>query len=85
MQVLQRIRRTQQWIATGCIISTATASLIAETKIQPLKDYLDLKETQIISAVAVFEYSVHKKLHNPLATHRLIHTTRSSHNAVLRV
>ena len=42
-------------IATGCTRSTPTAHLHAETKVLPLKDYLELRGTQIFSAAAAPE------------------------------
>ena len=45
MQVLQRTQNSALRIATGCTRSTPTAHLHAETKVLPLKDYLELRGT----------------------------------------
>ena len=84
MQVLQRTQNSALQIATGCTRSTPTARLYAETKVLPLKDYLELRGTQIFSAVAASEHPLHKGIYNPVGTGKHIHTTPSSHNTVLR-
>ena len=43
MQVLHRTQNSASRIATGCTRSTPTAHLHAETKVFPLKDYLEIK------------------------------------------
>ena len=83
MQVLQRTQNSALRIATGCTRSTPTAHLHAETKVLPLKDYLELRGTQIFSAVAAPEH-LHEGLYNPVGTRRHIHTTPSSHYTALR-
>ena len=50
----------------------------------PLKDYLELRGTQIFSAAATLEHSLHEGLYNPVGTRRHIHTTPSSHYTALR-
>ena len=69
-------------IATGCTRSTPTAH--AETRVLPLKDYLELGGTQIFSAAAAPEHPLHEGLYNPVDTRRHIHITPSSHYTALR-
>ena len=47
MQVMQRTQNFALRIATDCTRSTPTAHLHAETRVLPLKDYLELRGTQI--------------------------------------
>ena len=84
MQVLQRTQNSALRIATGCTRSTPTAHLHAETKVLPLKDYLELRGTQIFSAAAAPDHPLHEGLYNPVGTRRHIHTTPSSHYTALR-
>ena len=84
MQVLQRTQNSALRIATGCTRSTPTAHLHAETKVLPLKDYLELRGTQIFSAAAAPEQPLREGLYNPVGTRRHIHTTPSSHYTALR-
>ena len=84
MQVLQRTQNSALRIATSCTRSTPTAHLHAETKVLPLKDYLELRGTQIFSTAAAPEHPLHEGLYNPLGTRRHIHTTPSSHYTALR-
>ena len=77
MQELQRTQNSALRIATGCTRSTPTAYLHAETKVLPLKDYLELRGTQIFSAAAAPEHPLHEGLYNPVGTRRHIHTTPS--------
>ena len=84
MQVLQRTQNSALRIATGCTRSTPTAHLHAETKVLPLKDYLELRGTQIFSTAAAPEHPLHEGLYNSVGTRRHIHTTPSSHYTALR-
>ena len=84
MQVLQRTQNSALRIATGCTRSTPTAHLHAETKVLPLKDYLELRGTQIFSAAAAPEYPLHEGLYNPVGRRRHSHTTPSSQYTALR-
>ena len=81
VQVLQRSQNSTLCIATICTTVTTTAQLQAETKALPLKNYLNLRGTQIFAAAAVTETLLHKELHNPLEPWRHRHITLSSHNA----
>ena len=84
MQVLQRTQNSALRIATGCTRLTPTAHLHAETKVLPLKDYLEVRGTQVFSAAAAPEHPLHEGLYNPVDTRRHIHTTPSSHYTALR-
>ena len=84
MQVLQRTHNSALRIATGSTRSTPTAYLHAKTRILPLKDYLELRGTQIFSAAAAPEHPLHEGLYNPVGTRRHIHTTASSYYTALR-
>ena len=78
MQVLQRTQNSALRIATGYTRTTPTAHLHAETKVLPLKDYLELRGTQIFSAAAAPDHPLHEGLYNPVGTRSHIHTTPSS-------
>ena len=83
-QVLQRTQNSALRIATSCTKSTPTAHLHAETKVLPLKVYLEIRGTQIFSAAAAPEHPLHEGIYNPVGTRRHIHTTPSSHYTALR-
>ena len=77
MEVLQRTQNAALRIATGCVKSTPTAHLHAETKVLPLQHHVDMRGVQVYSAAASTDHPLHRPLHYPLGTRRHIHTTPS--------
>ena len=84
MQVLQRTQNSALRITTDCTRSIPTAYLHAEPRALPLKDYLELRGTQLVSAAAAPEHPLHEGLYNTVSTRKHIHTTPSSHCTALR-
>jgi len=50
MVVMQRTQNAALRIATGCVRSTPMAHLHAETSVLPIKDYLEMRGTELIES-----------------------------------
>ena len=83
LEMLQRTQNAALRIATGCVRSTPTAHLHAETKVLPLKPHVDMRGVQCFAAASRQDHPLHT-LHLAVGTRRQIHTTPSAHFRALR-
>ena len=75
MEVLQRTQNAALRIATGCVRSTPTAHLHAETLVLPIRDHLDMRGAQTIESAKCPDHPLHQIHLPPTGRRRQIHTT----------
>jgi len=83
MKVMQRTQKAALRIASGCVQSTPTAHLHAETKVLPIQDHLDMRGTQLIESAKCPDHPLHHLHLSPTGRRSHLHSTPSSYYGAL--